>query len=179
MNVADDFRQIERVIGPLPPVLRDLVDIASAAYVADMFRPPGSSFYRELELTIEVRDPAVWDRLLDLLERALTFLMQSPFRIQLKEGREEKESLGQDEPGRTFHSVACFSGGLDSYAGAASLAVKPENYLLLSQFNNPQLAGVQARAAAPFLERRESCAHIQCNVGQRRGLGRRGLSSQE
>ncbi len=179
MNVADDFRQIEGVIGALPPVLRDLVDIASAAYVADMFRPPHSSFYRELELTVEVRDPAAWEPLLDSLERALTFLMQSPFRIQLKGGAEGERPPVKNEPERTFQSVACFSGGLDSYAGAASLAANPDNFLLVSQFNNPQLAGVQTRVASKLLAGRESCAHMRVNVGQRRGLGRGGLKSQE
>lgn len=179
VNVADDFRQIERVVGQLPPILRDLVDIASAAYTADMFLPPDSSFYRELQLTVEVRDRAAWEPLLDLVQGALTFLMQSPFRIQLTEGKEEGPSLVQDEPRRTFHSVACFSGGLDSYAGAASLATKPDNYLLVSQFNNPQLAGLEARAASGFLTGRESCAQMRIDVGQRRGLGRGGLGSQE
>lgn len=179
MNVADDFRQIERVVGSLPPVLRDLVDIASAAYTADMFLPPDSSTYRELELIVEVRDRASWERIVDTVQEALSFLMQSPFRIRLKDGKEECPSLVRDEPERAFDSVACFSGGLDSYAGAASLATKTDDYLLVSQFNNSQLAGLQARVASHFLADRESCAHMRVDVGQRRGLARGGLGSQE
>ncbi len=179
VNVADDFRQVEEHVGSLSPSLKDLIDIASAVYVADMFHPPDASFYREMELQVQVRNLQLWEELADLLGEALSFLTQSPFHVGFVAGKEESHNQMRPKAKSQADSVVCFSGGLDSYAGAASLLQRQTAVLLVSQSNSSQLSSVQRKVGSYLLAASESSSHILATVGQSRGSGRGALGSQK
>jgi len=105
----------------------------------------------------------------------LSFLFRSPVRVSFVAG--EDAAPEPEAPKRAlFDAVACLSGGLDSYAGA--LTLKGKRALLVSQFNNTQLAGLQSTVASQLREAHLDIAHLRVNVGQERG-GKRSLGSQK
>lgn len=165
--VAKDFRQIESEVGTLSPPLRDLVDIGAAAYLSDMFIPPEQSFYREIEVVIEVRDIDTWRPLSPLIDDALSFLMQSPMHLEFIEG----ESDGLDEevapPTTEFDHVVCLSGGLDSFAGVLTLGSR-SRILLVSQFNSNLMKGIQTRVADRLQDDMENLTHVCLKIGQKK-----------
>lgn len=176
VTVGHDFRQIEEVVGPLPPPIKDLIDLAAAAYMADMFIPPDDSFFRELDLTVEVRDSNLWESLVDPVERTLSFLFRSPVHVSFVAGKEPPRSQKASERVQ-FDAVVCLSGGLDSYVGA--LTMKGQKLLFISQFNSTQLAGLQSTVASRLLEADGDDVHLRVNVGQERGASRKSLGSQK
>jgi 7-cyano-7-deazaguanine synthase in queuosine biosynthesis len=114
----------------------DLVTVALSCYAADRLarRPRGWS--RELQLRIAVARPDLWIAAIPALSIYLHELTDDAWTLEFVGGRAPRVSEGQ---GTLFPidrdsngSVALFSGGLDSLAGAtAHLAADPDRLILL------------------------------------------------
>lgn len=127
-RIADSFGR------NLSPVLSDWLDVALATYLADRLSPrvglnPSRKFRnwrRVINLTIPVRRPEVWQRpqVKSSLSQLLTFLTDDFWKISFVRHRgqgrqaENNQYLFSNKP-RTPIRVALFSGGLDSFCGAA------------------------------------------------------------
>ncbi len=116
----------------LPERVADLLDIAMEVYAADRLTtrslrdPIGRGWCRELSPVIEVRDVEFWssDQVAGTLTGVLDWLTDDywelcfvPFRGQ-RSHAETQDTLFSFRP-ENIAAVACFSGGLDSFGGAA------------------------------------------------------------
>lgn len=156
--------RIEDVSGPLvadiPDVLMDLLEVAAFIYAADSLVSRGglrdakwgAKWRRRMRLIIPVREPAHWSQpsLLNLLQDTLSFLSDESFVfdfIPLTQRQERQAYFRFDESARDrprVDQVQLFSGGLDSFAGAAEqLAHNDVSIALVSHRSAPQLAKAQ------------------------------------
>ncbi|MDQ6803898.1 MAG: 7-cyano-7-deazaguanine synthase [Actinomycetota bacterium] len=148
----------------LTPRLSDLLDIAMAAYVTDRLRPRrtprtrgGDAWSRRLPVRIAVRDAAFW-RSREVhgdLHDLLGWLTDDDWEFEFTSGHqrprfaESQLSLFSDHPapGARF---GLFSGGLDSFLGAARDVADDDRELVLvsARTSNPMGAMQQRTLAA-------------------------------
>lgn len=159
-----DDQQIAFGLGKaLSARLSDLLDIAMAAYVTDRLRPrrpqgarAGDHWSRELPVRIAVRDATFWRRnevaqcLADLLEWLTDDLWKFEF---LSERSQHRFAERQDPlfaaPDLRDARFGLYSGGLDSYAGAATDASDPSvNLVLVAAATSPAMGAMQRRTVA-------------------------------
>lgn len=151
MEIADEFAS------RLPPLMADLVDIASAVHTADRLAVRtvelNSNWCRRLEIKISVRCPEMWTGALELgcIERLLGFLTEDTWQVSFvprrdsPRGSEVQEHLFAGSRDRDVE-VSLFSGGLDSFAGTADRASDCSKHLVLvSASPNPQQRARQQR----------------------------------
>lgn len=151
-NVDTGLREIEQHltrsgIDRVDGLVADLVEIAATAYFADIFVPRDSVLSRDLTFLLPVRYPDRWNRHAELLARCISYLTQNFVAFCFTglggvRGEPRKPELRDDGA----ETVCLFSGGLDSFIGAADLlherAVRP---VLLSHYANPALERFQDR----------------------------------
>lgn len=141
-----DDQQIAFGLGAaLTPRLSDLLDIAMAAYVTDRLRArrpsgtrAGDHWSRELPTRVAVRDVAFWTRadVADALHDLLGWLTDDIWDFEFLSGRQQHRFAERQEPlfdaklgpGARF---GLYSGGLDSFAGAAYDAAHGATELVL------------------------------------------------
>jgi 7-cyano-7-deazaguanine synthase in queuosine biosynthesis len=123
------FQSLLKSLGAPNPMALDLLMIAGASYVIDKAtarRGSSDAWTRDLKVNFPVSDPKRWKKVAARLDAALTFLSgdvwrtsfrQAPCKLFVAPKRRRKVSPLPGEP-TTFHSVALFSGGLDSLVGA-------------------------------------------------------------
>ncbi len=160
-------------MGPLPEVLRDLVDLGATVFLSDILVPVESGF-RSLDISLQVREPGLWRPLKPLIEETLKFLMRAPLRIHFLEGKESTST--PEVTGSDYDVVALLSGGLDSFAGALSLEGEL-SALMVSHYNNPQLASLQRRIMVRLQECGLRFDQLQARVKQRRGQAKNSFQS--
>src|SRR5215469_1514896 len=127
----------------MPAWAWDLLQAARAAYVADkksMRDTVADGWTREIHIHVPLRDPDRWDeRASVLLCGLLQTLTADQWAVTF-----QHSSPGWGRQGRvvdhwTAEKVALFSGGLDSTAFAADLAVRPDGNALLVTFYDPAI----------------------------------------
>ncbi len=146
-RIADSFSRA------LPPLLCDWVDVALATYLADRLSPrvglnPSrkfSNWRRVIHLKIPVRQLNVWKKshVKNALSDLLGFLTDDFWKISFVRRRESYRQAKDDKylfankPRKPIH-VALFSGGLDSFCGAAiQMAKFPlSSYVFVSAVSN-------------------------------------------
>jgi 7-cyano-7-deazaguanine synthase in queuosine biosynthesis len=151
-----------KMLGKIPDRLADLLDIACYVYCADqltrrdtkLMARLGGDWQRDFRFTVAVRDFAFWSNreVLNQLESTLAFLSDDRFTFTFKATRrvsqpQEYLDLSGAGPPPTFvpDRVVLFSGGLDSFAGAAEALIgQNERLVLLSHRSSPFVAGRQA-----------------------------------
>lgn len=128
-----------------PPILLDVLEIATYVYVADQAssrgRPGdlGTKWPRSLTFRIPVRNPKRWSdpQLADLLIITLQFLTQDEYNFEfIKRAPTTPPNYFtfNDRPlARPVDEVMLFSGGLDSLAGAVEETVAGKRHALLVQ----------------------------------------------
>lgn len=130
-----------------PARARDLVDIATAVYLADIASPRGrlAEWVRDLELQIPVRDPGFWRQALpDLLHMLYTF-SRDAIRLSFVPLTDDTP-LAREPRDETFDSVCMLSGGLDSFAGAVMLQHTGRRPLLVThRSGNPTTETAQGQ----------------------------------
>ncbi len=141
----------------LTPRLSDLLDIAMAAYVTDRLRPRRDGRSREgwsrrLPVRLAVRDLAFWRRaeVADVLLELLGWLTDDAWEFEFSANRaqaryaETQLPLFFDlpEPQTRF---GLYSGGLDSFLGAARDAQAGGELVLVSATTSPAMRAVQTR----------------------------------
>lgn len=159
-----------KMLAHVPARLADLIEIAAYVYCADQFsrretpvmRDLGADWRRRFAFDIPVRDLPFWnqDKLRQALAEALGFLSDDVYRFRfhymaseagaldryLDLGTEAEASSSSREPPRfSPERVILFSGGLDSFAGAAeTLIAKGERAVLVSHQAAPLVRSRQA-----------------------------------
>lgn len=121
----------------------DLYRICAAAYCADLRLPRRNGYdqwTRQIVLHVPVADPPLWSAQVEPLTRLLNFLSGDKWRIQLRErevpapaqkARRKRGDLATAEP-RPLEAACLFSGGLDSFIGAAEAVAGGKSLLLMS-----------------------------------------------
>ena len=148
-----------------PAVFADWMELAMAAHIADRLsprRPPdedgtGLQWRRRITIIVPVRLLGFWGRLNSrtTVERCLGHLTGDAWSIEFCGGRGTtwKTEVQQHFPVHRIPSdVALFSGGLDSLAGAAHLATRDRELILVSGVPNPR-HGAQQNAQIAALRR--------------------------
>ena len=138
---VNDTRIAERFGQTLSPLLADWIDIALACYLADRLATrgvgrngqAGRHWSRVLELTVPVREVDHWKskELQRELAHVLRFLTEDAWNFDFvaRSGplrpAESQGFLFGSEPGDVVR-ICLYSGGLDSFAGAAQLVQKKQ-----------------------------------------------------
>ncbi|PTL58602.1 7-cyano-7-deazaguanine synthase [Paraconexibacter algicola] len=159
-----DDQQIAFGLGrALSPRLSDLLDIAMSAYVTDRLRPrrpPGSrgseDWSRELPVRIAVRDEAFWRQadVAEALRDLLEWLTDDVWGFEFLGGRRQHRFAESQDPLFGMDPIpnarfGLYSGGLDSYAGAASDAAEADRELVLvSATTSKPMGAMQQRTLA-------------------------------
>lgn len=101
----------------------DLVSIAAQLYAADRSRHRGREWIRRMDVCLPISSRGLWVHVGPVLEQALSVLTDDQWRLEFAEGRptlaEEQQAWLSFARGQQIDEVALFSGGLDSFAGAA------------------------------------------------------------
>lgn len=153
-RIADSFGKT------LSPLLSDWVDVALATYLADRLSPrvglnPSRKFRnwrRVIHLRIPVRRLDAWNRpeVKIALADLLSFLTDDFWKISFVKRRgsgrqaENNQYLFSNRPRKPIH-VALFSGGLDSFCGAAiEMAQSPRaSFVFVSAVSNSRQRSAQ------------------------------------
>jgi 7-cyano-7-deazaguanine synthase in queuosine biosynthesis len=174
----------------LDPLLADWIDIALAAYLSDRLslrRDPkvaGHAFHwaRRMCLKLPVRLPDVWRRteVDNALRRTLGFFTDDEWNFEFVARRgtgrlAERQEFLFPMPVEAPVRVALFSGGLDSFAGAARAVTDLQDHSLIfvSGVTNSRQRSAQREQLRAL--RRFSSREL-CHVAVPFGLDRRGLT---
>ncbi len=140
-----------------PPLAADLLDIATAVYLADIgvLRGRNEDWVRNLDLTIAVREPSFWREHAGDLSHLLYVLTRDgiSFNFQLASGSGTAHAATAIAQPFSADCVSLLSGGLDSLAGAVMLLRTVRRPLLVAhQSGNPTVRAAQNDVLA-MLER--------------------------
>jgi hypothetical protein len=148
----------EKMVAELPPVLHDLLEVATYVYVADQATSRGGTrsfdygydWHRDFVFRIPVRKHEIWSspEIREVLEETLSIASGDTYSFefvaQKPELLQEFLTFGTDtEPAcRNYDEVVLFSGGIDSATGAIEEVVKNERLPLLvsHQSNNKHIS---------------------------------------
>jgi len=150
----------KKMIQKIPPIMHDLLEIATFVYVADQMVSRGrkeqleygNKWNRNLNYVIPVRNDVVWNTpsIRSILEEALSFVSGDCHRFNFVHKDETKfpEFLYLGDKMHTTlqeKEVVLFSGGLDSFTGALDEVVgKKKSVALVSHRSNNKLHGLQS-----------------------------------
>jgi hypothetical protein len=147
-NAACDHSELPLPSGPERAVARDLLDMATAIYLADLAVPRGRNedFVRELELVLPVREPDFWQAQEPHLAWLLQRLCGDQVHLEFHPREGEDSPVESARPWIEADSVSLLSGGLDSAAGAALLLRTDRRpRLIMHRSGNPAVAQAQDR----------------------------------
>lgn len=143
-------RNLSSLLAPLPhspdPLARDLLDIASTVYLADIALPRGRNerFVRSFQLTIPVREPRFWREHAQSLTYLLYFLTRDSLQFEFTQWQGEEAVCAKESP-FPANCVSLLSGGLDSLAGAVMLLKTGQQPLFVShRSGNPTILAAQS-----------------------------------
>ena len=132
-------------LGSMPDLALDFLRLAIAVYLLDRTSPrPGLGWDREFELDIPVSDPDRWNALAEGLGGLLDYMTGDAWHLKFRRGTRAARSRPRDRA--TFDLVCLFSGGADSFAGAARARQRDTTPLLLGHWDSTLPRGVQLRA---------------------------------
>ena len=136
---------------------RDLLDVATAIYLADLavLRGNNEEWVRHLGLTLAVREPDFWEGQKAPLQRLLQRMTGDNFGFSFhrRQAEEEAPPAGGD-PWIHTDSICLVSGGLDSAGGAAMLLrTERSPRLVLHRSGNPAVAQAQDQVTRVFEEK--------------------------
>ncbi len=142
----------EMIAAPAEPPkawARDLLMLVNAAYVADRLAryPHRAQWQREIHIDVPITEPGCWPgRALEVLETILGYLSGDLWRIAVRDGSAFHPAT-QQELGERWRAteVALFSGGLDSTAGGAQIAGRPDGPALFVSYHHQATDDLQAR----------------------------------
>lgn len=152
-NLTVDIEGLsQHLIANIPPVMKDLVRVASYVIAADQAFPRGDAdridlgdnWRRDLHFVVAVEEPDLWNsqEMIDALQSTLGFLSDDSYTFEFEAlANREPEQLKFTGPdGEPFVGgwndidvVQLFSGGMDSFGGAVqALAIDKQNPVLVS-----------------------------------------------
>ncbi|MDB5507119.1 MAG: hypothetical protein JWR75_1757 [Devosia sp.] len=154
---VDDIWQ--PLLGNVPDVLMDLLEVAAYVYCADQRASRGSlnltdygvGWRRSMRFVIAVRQPDIWSDpdVTAALENVLSFLSGEHFEFSFVPtispvAQSELYFNGIDAAAWAPDEVALFSGGIDSFAGAVEALVgNNQRVALVGHWSSSKVAAVQ------------------------------------
>ncbi len=128
--------------GDIHPLIRDLVEIGVALYIAGVQVPRQEHLGRRMDVEIYVRRSRPWSTVARRIERTASILTRDDLHLRFppKARRPAPARLSSE---RTDRPICLFSGGLDSLAGAVHLLEAGERPIFLSHYANSSLAALQ------------------------------------
>jgi hypothetical protein len=157
------------MLGNVPDLLIDLLEIAAYVYCGDQRASRGSDkltnygehWRRDLNFTIPVRYPEIWDepQINDVLCKTLGFLSDDSysFKFARSKGLPHVRTIYFPElieASAPFDEVALFSGGIDSFAGAVDdIVLKGKSILLVGHYASTKVRSVQDSLIASLKQR--------------------------
>jgi len=125
-NVLVNMSDLQEVMtSEPPPLLRDILDIATGALMSDIavLRGSNEAWTRDIDLLIPVREPHFWEENKHRLTGILHTLTRDNFRLTFcaHEPAEEELLRPSGDAAVEVDCVSALSGGLDSLAGAVML----------------------------------------------------------
>src|SRR5882724_5366094 len=135
-GVGHAIREAARARLPAPPSIRawDFLTFALAVFATDRFlvrRNAADGWTREIRLQVDLVDPAPWHPLNENIAGMLRFLTGDIWSVEFRDGGMRPPNW---HPKLTDRDCIClFSGGLDSFIGAADLLDGKRFPLLVSQ----------------------------------------------
>ena len=166
-----------------PQTALDLYRISVAAYCADLRLPRRRVGYddwtRQIILHVPVADARLWSSQVQTLRSLLSFLSGDRWQISLREqevpaptrpsGHRHKHQGKEKEHGPCT-AVCLFSGGLDSFVGAADALAAGRNLLLVShvpeglaRWLSPAQTDLKSRLAQAYQDRRLEHVRVTLN----------------
>ncbi len=148
----------DKMVQDIPPVMRDLLEIATFVYVADQVvgrggekeYEYGDKWDRVFQFKIPVREWDTWshDEIREQLEDMLGFLSGDTYSFTfVPMETEPEEYLKVEEPDDTkyrIQDVVLFSGGLDSFTGIVDEVVgHKKNIAMVSHYSNSKAQSLQ------------------------------------
>lgn len=128
-----------------PQTALDLYRISAAAYCTDLRLPRRQNGYddwtRQIVLHVPVANVKLWSSQVETLSELLSFLSGDRWRVEFREQdvpaperkrRRKPKHEDEEETAEAFDAVCLFSGGLDSFVGAADAVAEGRNVLLMS-----------------------------------------------
>jgi len=145
INLYTGKKEFLEKFGEMTSLEEDLLTLGSAIFAADLAIKRGQQhrFIRSIELTIPVINLPSFQNISDDIIYALNLLSSDAWKInftQISGQPEGKKYWGDQKAGK----VLLFSGGLDSFAAAVSLAKKNKHIQLVSHVTaNRVISGTQ------------------------------------
>lgn len=147
------------VIGNIPDLLIDLLEVAAYVYCADqriargsaMLTDFGADWRRSLTFAIPVRHPEIWQRadMQDILVDTLGFLSDDSYEFIFRKAEaplQPRELYFPDllDAFQENDDVALFSGGVDSFAGAVNdIVTLGKSVTLVGHYSSTKVRNVQ------------------------------------
>ncbi|MBD3293174.1 MAG: hypothetical protein GF393_09635, partial [Armatimonadia bacterium] len=136
-----------------PPAAMDLLDIATALYAADIavMRGEREQWPREIDLSVPVRQPELWESAAEHLRQLTWELTRDAFSVNFYRSADAPEIDCTADIASTVEPdcVSMLSGGLDSLAGAVMLQQTDRTpTYVLHRSGNPAVLTAQQRALA-------------------------------
>lgn len=151
----------EKMLQKLPPVMHDLLKIATYVYVADQAISRGGvksfdyaeKWNRDICFEIPVQEIDLWsnDEIKSLLEETLSFVSGDTYTFNFVKRPpspfpEFLNFKADAEPDYKFDEVVLFSGGLDSFTGAVDEVIANNKCpVLVSHQSNNKMVSLQCR----------------------------------
>jgi hypothetical protein len=110
-------------LGSVPPAAIDLVRVAAGALIADRRTPRGRRGLREFRLSVHITNPSAWTAATPVASELLGFLTGDQWTLDLHPDRSDRPANPDTSAGAG--EVFLFSGGLDSFSGAALALAAP------------------------------------------------------
>lgn len=151
-----------RMVSNVPDLLLDLLEVAAYVYCADQQARRGSDklsgygmdWRRQMHFTIPVRALDLWSRhdVCETLSEALGFLSEDYYSFDFVPAQApavERETYFPELSDTEFAAdeVALFSGGLDSFAGAAGAAADGKSIVLVGHHSSDKVFSIQRNLA--------------------------------
>ena len=181
----------QKMVTNIPPVLIDLLEIATYVYCADQAttrggrssRDYGARWRRQFQFHIPVREPDLWSskQVHSALCDTLGFLSDDEYSFRFKNLRRPPpvdQYLDFDDGGTSgfqAEEVVLFSGGLDSLGGAIQETIaKKKSVALVSHRSNPKIDNRQRAVLDDLRAKRLSSRpfHVPVWINKEKALGR-------
>lgn len=179
----------QRMVANVPPILLDLLEIATYVYCADQATSRGGDgtsqigdkWRRNFIFHIPVRNPTLWasTKISETLAETLAFLSDDDFSFEFHQLTHSPTcaqyfEFDKDASFNQFEDVMLFSGGLDSLAGAVEeLVVNKRNVALVSHRSSPKIFNRQKELVSDLRQYTKSpFLHIPVWVHKDKALGR-------
>jgi 7-cyano-7-deazaguanine synthase in queuosine biosynthesis len=137
----------------IPPAALDLLHTSAAVYCADRLTPRPSTWTRTIDLEVPVDDIDAWQAVKKDLDTALLFLSGDRWQISPFGAKQEFSIAGPNSAEKSVDVVCLFSGGLDSFTGAADLLAHGKRVCLVAHYETGQAPKAQERLARMLSDR--------------------------